>query len=224
MTITENLNDPITAASLTGNIIIGDTLNDDITLGSGGLDGFISIDADGDGTGSWDGDVIVGSYTLGTAQTGADKAPEYKRTIAQLGGGAIGIVADWGFHPTDTYPADGVVIGQPQFTSTSTVRIFHYGPLDGTLHDSLKIEMKDINDPDEPQYWTDVTSDFDFSFDSGSPRELKIDPKNGEAWIEDSDYRVTHDEGDLQIADDVLVGTTDVDVDAYVYDFCFVDN
>lgn len=91
-----DLNDPITiTGKLTGTIIIGDDLDDDITIDTAdGLEGFITIDADDDGTGSWLGDVIVDTFTLGPNETGADEAPDYTRTVAQLGGGAIGVVAD----------------------------------------------------------------------------------------------------------------------------------
>jgi len=127
------------------------------------------------------------------------------------------VVADWGFHPTDTYPADGVVIGQPQFTTTSTVRIFHYGPIVDTVFDDLKIEERPIGGG----VWTDRTDDFEFSFDANDARVLEIDPKNGEQWNSGNDYRITHEAGDLKIPADVVIGGADVEIDAYVYEFCF---
>lgn len=98
------------------------------------------------------------------------------------------------------------------------MRISHYGPIVDTVFDDLKIEERPIGGGT----WTDRTDDFEFSFDAGDARVLEIDPKNGEQWNAGNDYRITHEAGDLKIPSDVLIdGTSDVDVDAYVYEFCF---
>lgn len=220
ITVHGDLNGDIDVAVTHKNrIVIGGSLNGDITIGTAGLEGFISINADNDATGDWDGDVIVGSYTLGTGQTGVDEAPEYKRTVAQLGGGAIGIVNSWGFHPTDTYPADGFVIGQPAFMSDSTVRIFHYGPIDDEVQGTITIQSQPISGGS----WANG-GDFDFTFDSGSPRELKITPADGNAWEEGKKYKITVSTGALQIPTSVLTAGSNVDVDGYTYEFSFEAN
>jgi hypothetical protein len=194
----------------TGVIIVGADLNGDIVMtDTAGLEGFITIGSSPLATTDpWGGDVVVGAYTIGKY---------YTNPIAQLGGGAVGIVPDWGFHSGDCFPEGSSVCEASSFPDDSTVIISHYGPIDDTVYDDLPIERK----PLAGGSWTDITSDFEFSFDAGSPRDLLIDPTTG-AWDPGYHYRVTHEEGDLQIPADVLVGESNVDVDAYVYTFCIV--
>jgi hypothetical protein len=194
----------------TGVIIVGADLNGDIVMtDTAGLEGFITIGSSPLATTDpWGGDVVVGAYTIGKY---------YTNPIAQLGGGAVGIVPDWGFHSGDCFPEGSSVCEASSFPDDSTVIISHYGPIDDTVYDDLPIERK----PLAGGSWTDITSGFEFSFDAGGPRDLLIDPTTG-AWDPGYHYRVTHEEGDLQIPADVLVGESNVDVDAYVYTFCIV--
>jgi hypothetical protein len=202
----------IESASLpaTGAIIVGGDLNGDIVItDTAGLEGFITIGSSPLATTDpWGGDVVVGAYTIGKY---------YTNPIAQLGGGAVGIVPDWGFHSGDCFPEGSSVCEASSFPDDSTVIISHYGPIDDTVYDDLLIERK----PLAGGSWTDITSGFEFSFDAGGPRDLLIDPTTG-SWDPGYHYRVTHEEGDLQIPADVLVGESNVDVGSYVYTFCIL--
>lgn len=71
-----------------------------IDLPTSGLAGNIVVNA-ADGSGTWDGDVLVGAATL---------ADEYATISASLGGGAVGVVP-FATHGEDSSPASGSTFG-----------------------------------------------------------------------------------------------------------------
>ncbi len=161
---------------------------DIIKTAANGLEGLIIVNAS-NGSGTWTGDVTVGTTTL-------SPEPRYTQLASSLGGGAVG-EAPFDFHKTDS---------EPDYDSTvddaipTQVRIKHYGPVHhtGGLGGTgvVTVEKRPISGGN----WVDVSSDFivDASVSQvGFNPSIIVKPTFGNAFEDDTEYRIAPVTGKL---------------------------
>lgn len=161
-------------------INIGGSLAGDILFGAGKLLHQININA-ANGSGTWTGNVTVGSTTLSTK-------PYYSQLSTALGSGSVGLVP-FNFHGAECSPANGAGLNSPP----SQVLIEHYGPVSiPTGYPPVTIEEAEDSWPvDGEPSWTGVSDNFDYAIASGTGRKLQITPKSGHAFNSGSLYRIS---------------------------------
>ena len=119
VTIDDEMTGATDPASNSTRIAIGDDLNGNITIGSGGMNRGITIGWMESATGAWNGTIVVDSETL---------SPDYTELVT--GGGAVGLVP-YGAHffecdPAYTMSGPGEVT-VPGASTTANITITHYG-------------------------------------------------------------------------------------------------
>lgn len=164
----------------TAPINIGGSLAGDITVGAGDLLHQININA-ANGSGTWTGDVTVGSTTLSAI-------PYYSQLSTPLGGGSVGLVP-FNFHGAECNPINATGLNSPP----TQVLIEHYGPVSiPTGNPPVTVEEAEDSWPigGSPS-WSDVTANYDYAIASGTGRKLQITPKSGQAFHSGSLYRIS---------------------------------
>lgn len=160
----------IGSGGLSGLLSISGSLTSTITIPASGLSGQIIINA-GDSGDAWSGSVVVGSTTLSSST--------YTNTPASLGGGAVGLAPfdlhDNGCDPVNGGHADGW---------THSVTLTFYGPIDCDLS---PIPVKVFTRVGTGS-WTDIT--YNFTAASVSGRELVISPISAIVGTPTTNYKI----------------------------------
>ncbi len=177
-----------------------------ISLPTNGLAGQIIING-ANGTGTWDGDVNIGTVTL---------TPNYAQSAQSLGNGAVGLVP-FDLHATDSLPPDALPVDfEDRPDPSKGIQIRHYGPISITGDPEDAIEFT-------ADYGTGVStldkSWYTVSVDPTDDTVLVVTPV-GSLW-NGYTYRIMTDRDDPPHSIECDLGlVTNPLVADYTYEFC----
>jgi hypothetical protein len=179
----------IGSGGLSGLLSISGSLTSTISIPANKLSGQIIINA-GDSGDSWSGSVVVGSTTL-------SPTPDYTNTPASIGGGAVGL-APFDLHDAGCDPVNGGHAND--WTSSATLTF--YGPVTWS---SMPVEVYSRVGTGS---WTKITSNFSVLSPTGG-RNLVLVPYTSIPGTPTTNYKVVPVPGAIKCLD--VTGSPAVD-------------